>query len=209
MKKISLSVLILFSLSFGLVQAQETTPTKTTRNVFKLAPQQFAVNTFQLGFEHFNEAMNRSMSYNLGFTVEQASNDYSKNGVSGEYQYRFYFSKFTDKISRRSPVKYKEGAYLGPFAKLGWYNVSAVIYQYYPSGASTTKNEVYNVFAVNPGFTIGYQRTIAEMLVIDIYAGGGVRTVDRNFSNNYGYSIIDVEFKGIMPKFGMNVGIAF
>jgi len=67
------------------------------------------------------------------------------------------------------------------------------------------------------GFTIGFHRTLWNVLYIDAYLGGGIQwsdviqmsTPNFNFDNYSSYSgITDPAYQGIMPKFGLQLGIA-
>ncbi|MEO5600616.1 MAG: hypothetical protein ABIR06_06800 [Cyclobacteriaceae bacterium] len=64
------------------------------------------------------------------------------------------------------------------------------------------------------GFTIGYQKTLWQVLFLDAFVGGGVQFSNTIVSGqapdqNYYYydGILDPAYKGILPKIGMNIGI--
>jgi hypothetical protein len=67
------------------------------------------------------------------------------------------------------------------------------------------------------GFTIGFQRTLLDIIHLDVYAGGGIQWSEIDFSyspliqstrplNEY-QDIYTPGYEGIMPKFGIQIGI--
>ena len=64
------------------------------------------------------------------------------------------------------------------------------------------------------GFTIGYQKTLWQVLFLEAFGGGGIQFADRKVTGQapeYAYydydTITDPAYKGILPKIGMNIGI--
>ena len=66
--------------------------------------------------------------------------------------------------------------------------------------------------AFNPGVLIGYQQTFFEILFLEIYVGGGIRTAnisDTSSEANFYYNdgIFDEDYKGVFPKIGFSIGL--
>jgi hypothetical protein len=65
------------------------------------------------------------------------------------------------------------------------------------------------------GFTLGYQRTLWEVVFLEAFVGGGIQFSDRISSGQlppdgliYQYDgITDPGYKGILPKIGLMIGI--
>jgi hypothetical protein len=68
------------------------------------------------------------------------------------------------------------------------------------------------ITSISPGFSIGVQRSIFEVMYIDFYLGGGIRFPSFEYSNdNHPDSneddIFSPSYEGIYPTFGLKVGI--
>jgi hypothetical protein len=64
------------------------------------------------------------------------------------------------------------------------------------------------------GFTIGYQKTLWQVVFMEAFIGGGVQFSGRSVSGDrpddsfyYYTGITDPGYKGIMPKIGLHLGI--
>lgn len=199
------------------------------RALFKTTPQSFFTNTLKVGVEVFNKTRNKSYSLYLsgrldgenGATAFYYDDDFYQ-GFAAEFQYRKYLNGFTSRKSRRDR-EFLQGVYVAGYVNGGSYANKGefTIFDYDFNTGQTTSN-TYNVddkiLNIGTGFTIGYHRTFWKVLFLDAYLGGGVQIseIDRKFdpvtSNDYYYSsyngITAPGYQGIMPKFGIAVGIA-
>jgi hypothetical protein len=64
------------------------------------------------------------------------------------------------------------------------------------------------------GFTIGYQKTLWQVIFLEAFVGGGIQYSYIIRSGQQGLAffriggVTDPGYKGILPKVGLNIGIA-
>lgn len=161
--------------------------------------------TFELGIENFNSTYSRS--FNLSAGLRTGSNDYEK-GLGGglELAYRKYASpmKFRSRNSRES----YQGIYYSLFAKGEYFKGEDPYY------SSASDNYSEKISSVRVGFTIGFRKTLWQIIILDIYAGGGYRYSDVQTTGYYNqssygpqYDIFDPGYSGIYPKTDVKIGI--
>lgn len=203
------------------------------RTVVKVTPQQFLRNTLQIGGEFFlSPTMNRSLSLYLaptagGGTMDNwswNSYDYTETGLSGELQYRYYASPFkTQREGKGKP--FQQGVYVAAYLRGEYFSNDYRIRNFNIFDPNTNTNIILNadinekIFALNPGVMLGFQRSLWEHVVIDAYVGGGLRYtgIDKvsslsdipDFRHPWGEGIFGRQFQGMMPRFGLSVGVAF
>ncbi|MBL7875317.1 MAG: hypothetical protein JNL53_06610 [Cyclobacteriaceae bacterium] len=217
--------LLLFSL---FVRGQEQPLLPLPRALFKVAPQNFTENTLKVGTEIFNKKKTKSYTvYLYGRFESNNSNQpfyYGEafyKGLGCEFQYRKYISPLQNYITRKGKT-YLQGIYFSGYLQGASYNNNGdfTYFSYDPTTGQQT-NYIVNVEESiknwGTGFTIGVHRTLWNVLYIDAYVGGGIQWSDITRSsnsnlNNYYYSsytdITDPAYQGIMPKIGLQVGIA-
>lgn len=193
--------------------------------LFKLAPQNFISNTLKVGAEFFSKGKERSYLIFLSGSINPNNNDYSyyPTGLGAELQYRKYISPLTEYATKRNKA-YLQGIYVSGYVQGGSYATEYTDYNYYYDPANpnppmpptyTTEETSYNYGA---GFTIGFHRTLWKVLFFDAYIGGGLQgsqinktttpTPPSNPYQNYSYyDIGDPRYSGVMPKFGLHVGV--
>lgn len=225
MRILPLSIFLILSVS-AFCQDQLSLP--LPRALFKVAPQNFAINTLKIGTEIFNKS--RTKSYSLwvygrfdGNTSSQPyyyGDDYYK-GLGGEFQYRKYISPMQNYTTRRGRT-FLQGIYVSGYLQGASYKNEGefIYYSYDPSTGQQNNYQVSIEESIGnwgTGFTIGIHRTLWKVLYIDAYIGGGIqwsdvsRTSNSNLKsfNYYSYSgITDPAYQGIMPKFGLQLGVA-
>jgi hypothetical protein len=186
---------------------QSTPELPPKRILFKLSPQHFTQNTLKAGGEFFNKEFSRS--FVVYFSAAAGNNpndyfyysDYEYSGLSGELQYRKYISPVRFQTSKRGR-EYYQGIYFSGFVQ--GIPVYVVEYNYHESVGN---------FAF--GFTLGVQRTLWKVLLIDLYVGGGLQLSDIIRSGQvpqapyyfYYGGISNPSYNGILPKFGLQIGI--
>ena len=207
MKK-SLLLIAYFLFSYILLAQDNPEPSfNLPRTLLKISPFQFALQTFELGIEKFNS--NYSKSFNLSGGVRTGS-DATDNGIGGnlELAYRKYPAPM--KIRSRNNHDSYQGIYYSFFLR-GEYFKGDDKYYFGNSSFSTDYTATSNSIA--PGFTIGYQRTFWQIIILDAYIGGGVKFSKTEFdpgppNNNYlYYTIFDPGYSGVIPKIGVKIGI--
>lgn len=208
---------------------QDETALTPPRALFKTMPQSFMVRTLKVGVEVFNKS--RTKSYSLYATGRLSSNngapvffydDDFNQGFGAEFQYRKYLNGFTPRKTKRDR-EFLQGVYIAGYLTGGTYINKGEFTTYqrdFNTGQTTsTLNYVDDkILNVGTGFTIGFHRTFWKVLFFDAYVGGGVQLseVERKFDlaspDQYYFSsyhtIISPGYQGIMPKFGIALGVA-
>jgi len=225
MRVLSLSLFVLISIS---AICQDQASLSLPRALFKVAPQNFAENTLKIGTEIFNKK--RTKSYSLYVYGRFDSNNSSEpyyygddfyKGLGGEFQYRKYISPLQNYTTRKGKT-FLQGIYVSGYLQAAAYKNEGefIYYSYDPSTGQHTNYHVTMEESIGnwgTGFTIGVHRTLWNVLYIDAYIGGGIQWSDvirmsNSNLSNYNYSsysgITDPAYQGIMPKFGLQLGIA-
>lgn len=226
MKAILPSFFLLLSFAAA---GQVDEPANTPRALFKVVPQNFIENTLKIGVEFFNKK--RTKSYSAYVYGRLESNNESQpyyygdkyyKGLGSELQYRKYISPLKSYTTRKGK-NYLQGIYVSGYLQGASY-VNEGDFLYYSFDQNTGQqvrsyvNVTESVGNIGTGFTIGVHRTLWNVLFIDAYIGGGVQWSDiirtttpptMLLNDYYGYySITDPGYQGIMPKFGLQLGIA-
>jgi len=199
------------------------------RTLFKTTPQSFLTNTLKVGLEVFNKSRNKSYSLYLSGRLDGDNgaaafyyDDDFYQGFGAEFQYRKYLNGFTSRKSRRDK-EFLQGVYFGGYLNGGTFSNKGQVWisNYDNSTGQVVRNSVYReeyIFNFGTGFTIGYHRTFWKVLFFDAYLGGGVQlaAIERNYdpTGQDGYylssynGITTPHYQGIMPKFGIALGVA-
>ncbi len=215
-----------FILISNSLQAQSTTGgtslSESKNNTFKIGPTNLFANTILLGYER-SLSPRASVQLFGGFTLNQPKNGYYEEvkGFSGELQIRYYLK----------PSKNLNGFFVAPFFKyesLTFTNLNLTKmennygYNNYPYNTGTTspvtitKDEANRTY-YNGGIIFGYQLIIANVFVIDAYAGGGMKYTEKtggypqSGSDDFGSFIRYNQLfeTGIAPKIGVRIGTYF
>lgn len=212
MKKLVVLILLAASIStFG--QTEEITPKFTIpRTLIKIAPLQFFSNTLELGIESFNKDFSRSFEGSIGF--RSGSGDFDDgNGMSAEIGYRRYVSPM--KIRVRKERQFYQGIYYNVAFRAGYFNGTHNNYSWYDPNTGTYHQdrvkESVRFFA--PSFTLGLQKTLWQIIFLDVFIGGGIRfsEIERSNSNPdvfyFGDRLLEPGYDGIFPKIGAKIGV--
>jgi hypothetical protein len=177
--------------------------------VFKISPLHFFTNTLQFGTEIFNNARSRSLNIDVG--VRSNSDFYEDvRGVTTEIGFRKYVKPMT--IKHRKSRQFYQGIYYNFFVQGAYFSGYDDNY-YGPSSAPGYVRDEVTIKSISPGFYMGLQKTLWEVVLMDIYVGGGVKINDIDHSQQpqnefYGNDgILDPAFEGIYPKIGIKFGI--
>lgn len=206
MKKLLL-VFMYLSVTVLLFAQEDSEPSfKLPRSVIKISPFQFALNTLELGIETFNPTYSKSFNFSLG--LRTGSNVYNDgSGVNLELGYRKYAAPMKYRV--RGNRESYQGIYYSLFVRGEYFKGEKNDYFY--GGYQDSYKE--KTFAIAPGFTIGFQKTLWQVILLDAYVGGGVKFshVDYLTTPPPGYEpyydIFDPGYSGIYPKIGVKIGI--
>jgi hypothetical protein len=220
MKSLAGSFLLLFpSVVFG--QAGTEVP----KVLFKAAPQNFSVNTFKAGVEVFNKKKVKSITLFVYARLDRNPDtgpyyyyDEYYRGLGGEAIYKKYISAIQDYTTRKNRT-FQQGIYWGGYVQGAAYSNSGNYYyhQYRNNQITTTIVDVYeSIGNWGTGFVIGIQRVVWNVLYFDLFVGGGMQWSDvirretPPVSNSQYYAYRDItspSYQGIMPKFGLHIGL--
>ena len=212
-------MLLCFPLS--LTFAQEIVP--ISRTVFKLSPQHFTHNALKAGLERFNNNHTSSFAIFITGRLDNNEDNYfdreGYNGLAGEFQLRKYISPMKQHTSKKNNV-YNQGVYGAAYVQGGSYSgkfaEQYMTFDPVTGGYVQTTQYDYkeNIGNWGLGFTIGYQKTLWQVVFLEAFIGGGIQFADRTTSGTnpggsyYGYDgITDPGYKGILPKIGIMIGI--
>ncbi len=203
MKKLLFTLVYLSFVTTLLAQTDSVKYFKLPRTLIKISPLQFFSQTFELGIEAFDH--NYSKSLNITAGLRTGSNSYDDgSGANLELGYRKYAAPM--KFRSRNNHQSYQGIYYSLFVRGEYFKGKNQDYNY-PVEHSE------KILSIAPGFTIGFQKTLWQIIVLDIYVGGGIKFTDiehtNNPNNNYNnyYSIFDPGYSGIYPKTGVKIGI--
>lgn len=206
-------LVIIICVGFSIVSyAQESSPPDFTfpKTLIKLSPLQLFTNTLELGIESFNPSFSKSFQGSLGF--RSGSNDFRKGkGASIEVAYRKYVSPM--KYQNRRQRESYQGVYYSIYLNGTYFKGTENDYYYYDpnTGAPYQTNYTEITNAVSPGFTIGMQKTLWKVLVLDVFVGGGIRFADVSRTDTVpyysSYTVFEPGYEGIYPKIGAKIGV--
>jgi hypothetical protein len=220
--KIFILVLTALACPAGIALAQAPEEHETiSRSIVKLSPQHFTENSLKAGLERFN--MNHSLSVAVFITGRMEKNEDSYvgegyDGLAGELQVRKYISPMKTVTSKKNRT-FNQGIYGAVYLQGGTYSGDfRGEYSYYDANGAWVTGVSYDyedhVGNWGGGFTIGYQRTLWQVIFVEAFIGGGLQFSDRIITGkkpdeSYFYydSILDPYYRGILPKFGVNIGI--
>ncbi len=207
---------ILFFLTINL-QAQNN-ESASLKNALKVSPFAFAASKFQVSYERTFKEKKHSLMLTPAIILKDNGVE-SKKGFETMLQYRIILTqlrKGTNKTMRMHSVRF----YTGPYANGLLYSEN---YQngYYDKVTETYLTKVFTkeVYAIEGGVLIGIQFDVTKRIILDFYAGGGVRysDVDDEYEdyvqedeyNFTDYGVFEMEYTGIKPKLGMQLGFSF
>ena len=213
-------IMAIFCLSIANSRAQESEP--LSRTIFKLSPQHFINNSLKAGVERFNRNHSGSIAIFVTGMLQNEENTFggnSYNGLAGELQFRKYVSPMKAYTTKNNKV-YHRGIYGSAYLQGGSYS-GQFTGQYSTFDPNTGRPVTQWSYHYNEnignwglGFTIGYQRTLWQVLFLEAFVGGGIQFSDRIVSGQtpdptyFDYTgITDPGYKGILPKFGIQIGI--
>lgn len=179
--------------------------------VFKISPQHFFNSTFQFGTELFNGTWSRSANIDVG--IRSGSQSYNDvKGFSTEIGYRKYVKPMTLR-TRKSSRQFYQGVYYNFFVSGSYFSGYQDGYRYDSSGAPVYNNPKVTFKSYGAGFYMGLQKTLWEVVFMDVYVGGGIKVTETNRSRQIGNFYYDDDnfsepgFEGIYPKIGVKFGI--
>ena len=182
--------------------SQDTTAFKMPRAIVKFSPLYFFSNTFEMGLEAFNADYSRSFNVDIGFRSDAYDYD-DGTGFNLELAYRRYVAPM--KLHTRKSRQFYQGIYYSIFLR------GETFYGDYYEYNSPQTEDYQRVNSIAPGFTLGLQKTLWEIIFLDVYFGGGVKMSDAPEEDEYPYytspEITQPGYEGIFPRVGAKIGV--
>lgn len=210
-------IILTICFQFTQLHAQEDQSTQKL-NVIKLSPFEFGKAEFQVAYERYFGNRSSSIIISPSIILKDNNNE-TKEGYQIMGQYRFYLSHLNKANGNSFLGMNNWGFYSGIYALYLDYN-EEFIFGYYDPISSNYISGKYKkeLTSFETGAIIGVQVDITSRFVFDFYIGGGVRKSDLydervEIENNQDYftdyGVFDVEYQGVKPKIGFQIGITF
>ena len=190
----------------------------SNKNAIKISPVEFGKAEFQISFERYFGDRTSSITITPSIILKE-NNFESIEGFQIGGQYRIFLSHLRSDSKRVFLGFHNIGLYTGLYAQYQDYKED-----YKFTWWDNTTNIEYNreftkeVNAIEGGALIGVQIDVTKRILVDFFVGGGVRYADFTDSKdgivpeNYyyeEYGVFDVEYKGVKPRVGFQLGILF
>ncbi len=187
------------------------------KNSIKLSPLGFNFNSFYLNYERrlgndyglvftgglYYYENNNSNNY-ISFPFFDYNVNANMNGYLSELQFRNYF--FTKHSSANKWTRF----FFAPYGFYRYYDVK----DYYPdySNLNTLNKKDYTIQTFGGGCVIGISLEVNKFSM-EIFTGGGIKLgntdMEDEVENNFKNEVYSPAYKGIVPKFGFNLGFNF
>jgi hypothetical protein len=185
-------------------QQVEANRSPVPRALIKISPLQFFSQTLELSVEMLNHDYSRALQ--ISGSLRSGQSDYiDGHGAGGTLAYRKYVRPLTTPTQRNPEAV--QGIYYSVFLKADYFTGEE---QYW--GQSQFDKTEEEIASVSPGFSIGLQRTIFEVLFLDVYIGGGIKFAAVNYvgftpSEQLDYDVFHPGYDGIYPVVGIKIGV--
>jgi hypothetical protein len=176
-------------------------PRPTPHQIIKISPFQFFAQTFEMSLESINQNYTKAFQISAGYRSGQI--DFSDGrGATVTLAYRNYARPMNTPLKNHPEVS--QGIYYSVYVKGDSFKGTET---YFGQPSTETK-----ILSISPGFTLGLQRTLFEVLFLDIYVGGGIKFPSITYSqanhpDQSNYDIMSPGYSGIYPAIGVKVGI--
>lgn len=199
--------MLLAAIQFSWAQSETGEVPKLSKATIKIAPLHFFTNTFQFGTELFNNSHSRSFNLDIGLKTSSSEFD-DASGYSLEAGYRKYVKPMTYREGKGDG--FHQGIYYNFYLQGGYFQGSGYYSNFFDQIA-----EDYDVKITyfSPGFYLGLQRTLWEVIFLDVYIGGGFKISNIDHTSSYldrddlDYNVFEAGYEGIYPKLGVKLGI--
>lgn len=205
----------------------DSVPADPFRSAISLNPVRLAEGTFHITYEH---ALTPRLSLELGGLATYATEE----GMSGYYMSNQKLMYFNDALSSFIPYNDKNisgygvewrlknylltEVYRRQRAPVGLYAAPGILFrrlwlsgisEYYLEDEWTTEEvtRLLNIYAVEG--IVGWKFSLLKVLFVDVHAGGLIRLArydDESRFTRY-KSLGNIDFSGVMPTAGINIGI--
>lgn len=211
---------LLMLYSYAAICQSESTD-KPINYLFKMSPQHLTLNMLKVGVEKVNTDGTRGIQLYIQAVGNDAREDYywsnGYDGVGFEFMLKRYLLPIKE-ITNRKGRSFAQGIYLGGFVQAGNYKGGFAWEDYVWDPQNQTGSNIsyeYTSKTINGalGFTIGVQRIFWKVLALDAYIGAGYQLSNQRITGNAPewaidyYDFNEVNYRGVLPKIGLTVGL--
>ena len=190
----------------------------SNRNAIKISPVEFGKAEFQISYERYFGDRSSSITISPSFILKE-NNYESKEGFQIGGQYRIFLSHVRSDSRSVFLGLHNIGLYTGLYAHYLDYTEDYK-FNWWDNSTSTEHNGDFTkkVTAIEGGAIIGVQIDITKRILLDFFVGGGIRYTDYTDSkdgvvpDNYyyeEYGVFDIEYQGVKPRIGFQLGVFF
>ena len=212
------NLIILFLVgSLAQISAQETT-NFAYLNALKINPGNLGNSEFRLNYERYLGDRSASIMFSPSFYLKESERE-KISGYQFQVSYRYFLSHLNKSNGNAFLGLYNLGFYAGAYGQWLDYTEEYTEEWYDPkTNMQVRKDFEKSGIAFEGGGILGLQIDITERLIADFYLGGGVRKSnisdsiedDPDFNNYYeSPSVFDVDFTGVKPVIGFQLGFTF
>ncbi len=186
-------------------------------NAIKISPVPFGQSQFEFSYEKFLK--NRKSSLYIAPSIFLKDNGFERiEGFQGMAQMRFFLNQLNNN-GEGIWLFHNIGFYTGPYA-LGLTYTEDYLFGYYHMQTNEWIEAEFtkDLTSFEGGVILGAQIDITKRILLDLYVGGGVRysdftdtiedvdTIDYYYGS---YGVFDIEYTGVKPKLGLQLGFTF
>tara|TARA_B100000287_G_C20654694_1_gene788139 strand:- start:1485 stop:2105 length:621 start_codon:yes stop_codon:yes gene_type:complete len=195
--------------SFIILKSQNLDNSNT---LIKNSPFHFFDGTFHLSYER---AVSTNKSLNISGGFHFRGDNYYNNmqediGWNCEIQLRRYLISFDSDVLLN-------GIYFSPYFKGGYFKYKELSYWYINYDSNGDYYDVFypeSLFEIKNyqgGLIMGVQMLFKEIIVFDLFLGGGIQYAELNRDNFYhsNNGIWGRNYSGVVPRIGLNIGVVF
>jgi hypothetical protein len=220
----TLMACVTYATAFGQTETSE----KQIKYIFKMSPQHLVVNMLKVG----GEVVNRSGTGSFQLMLQAISNNKNENywtnsgmpynGFGAELMFKKYLFPLQT-ITTRKGRQFSQGIYFAGFLQGGLYSGDFAGTEHTWDWDDVTQTYIRSDYDydfstkaqnVAAGFTIGLHRVYWKVLSLDAFMGAGYQAGHQKITGNPSeyanelYNFTDPYYYGILPKFGLNLGLA-
>lgn len=206
-------------LTFSFTYGQNNSDHFAYKNLVKLSPIDLGLSKFQLHYERYlGEERKNSLLLIPSVYLRENSRE-NESGWEFMGQYRFYLTHVRKDEGRIFLGLHNYGFYAGVYGLMMELNTDYIREVYKENGRYTTAEYRSEIDAQEAGVILGMQIDITKRIILDFYVGGGIRNArvldsyDPDIDYAYPYysrdGVMSPSYKGVKPKVGFTLGMAF
>jgi hypothetical protein len=211
---------LLILLQIGLNQSlqSQNEAVFTYKNALKINPGNLGNSEFRLNYERYFGDRKSSIMISPSFYLKESERE-KISGYQFQTSYRYFLSHLNKTNGNSFLGLYNLGFYAGVYGQWLSYEEHYDMEWYNPKTNMQERHEFEKTgTAIEGGALLGLQIDITPRLIADFYLGGGIRksNIDDSIEDNPDFSsyyespgVFDVDFTGVKPVVGFQLGFTF